>query len=265
MNYETNAASRRTTYGAALALVLAAAPAMAGSDAKIAIEEPPANNGDWCTWLKSKPGTIYKNKENSIIQEVGFFGRLQYQQSWIDGESGGNDFWYDSEGEFRRLRIGAYVKFLDLFQLKANADMARDSRPKGGSLHLSYQNLYEAQLTFNAQKAFNIASHSKFTLGFGKSKIKLSSESIASSKKIKTIERSAIANKLLPTNLTGFWLDAQTGKISYYLGVFSTVRHNEIAGWDMGRLYTGRLGYDFTSSKGYFCIIIFYFPLSKFS
>ena len=251
MKNEINIASRRITQVAALALALATTPTMAGSDAKTTIAAPPANNGDFCSWLQSKPGTLYKNKDNSIIQEVGIFGRVQYQQAWIDGDAGGQDFWYDSEGQFRRARLGAQIKFLNMFTLKGNADMLADSRPSGGDLDWGYANIYEAALTFNAKKAFNISGHDKFNIGYGKSEIKLTQESLTSSKKIKTIERSAMANKLMPTNLTGAWIDAQRGKFSYYLSVFTTVKDNEFADWNAGQLYLARAAYDFTDSTSF--------------
>jgi hypothetical protein len=248
MKNETNVATRITLGGAALALALATQAAQAGSTAKTQVETPPANNGNWCEWLQNKPGTFYKNKDNPVIQEAGIFGRLQYQQAWIDGDADGEDFWYDSEGQFRRLRIGAYIKFLDYFQVKANADMVSDSRPSGGDLDFDYYNIYEAALTFNAQKAFNISSHSKFDISYGKSELRISEEVNTSSKKIKTIERSAIANKIFPTTLTGAWIDAKTGKFSYYLGAFSTADHEELGSWNHGDVFIAQVGYDFTSS-----------------
>ena len=249
MKNEINIASYRITQVAALALALATTSTMAGPVAAIA--DAPANNGDFCSWLQNKPGTLYKNNDNPYIQEVGIFGRVQYQQAWIDGDAGGEDFWYNSEGQFRRVRLGAQIKFLNLFTLKSNADMVADTRPSGGDLHLGYANIYEATLTFNAKKAFNISSHDKFNIGYGKAKVALAQEAVTTSKKIKTIERSAIANKVFPTNLTGAWIDAKHGKLSYYVGVFSTTRENEIADWNTGELYAARATYDFTDSTSF--------------
>ena len=244
MNKETNVAKYHAVIGAAFALVIS--PVFAGEPTPLpAPVAPPANNGDFCSWLQSKPGTIYKNSDNPIIQEVGIFGRMQYQQAWIDGDANGQDFSYNSEGEFRRLRLGARVKFLQYFHLWANADMENDNRSKGGDLDIEYADIYEAQLLFNAQKAFGITSHSDFTIGVGKAEIKLSEEVCTSSKKIKTIERSAIANKVFPQpNLTGAWIDATIGNFNYYLGAFSTEGSTEIANWDVGTLYHARLGYN---------------------
>ncbi|MBK1830278.1 hypothetical protein JIN77_06055 [Verrucomicrobiaceae bacterium R5-34] len=246
MKKVTNVASRAALAGSAVALAISTASA---GEPALPPVTPPASNGDFCSWLTSKPGTIYKNSDNPIIQEVGIFGRMQYQQAWIDGDAGGQDFWYDSEGEFRRLRLGARVKFLEYFHLWANADMEQDTRPSGGDLDIEYADIYEAQLLFNAQKAFGMSGFDKFELGVGKAEIKLSDEVATSSKKIKTIERSAIANKVFPQpNLTGAWMNAEAGKFSYYFGVFSTESSTEIADWDVGTLYHGRLGYDLTES-----------------
>ncbi len=254
MKNETNIASRRTLKGAALALALASASAtsaLAGPDAQTPTPAPTVNNGDFCSWLEDKPGTLYKNKDNSIIQEIGIFGRVHYQQAWIDGDAGGQDFWYNSEGQFRRARLGLQIKFLNIFTLKGNADMAADSRPSGGDLDWGYTNIYEASLTLNAKKAFNLNSFDKLDIGYGKSGVRLAQEAVTSSKKIKTIERSAIVNKVTPTPLTGAWLKAQQGKFSYLLGVFSTMREDEFADWNTGQLYLARTAYDFTDSTSF--------------
>lgn len=253
MNYETNVASRRAITGAAMALAfapLAITPAIAGTDAKSIIEEAPVEETGFCHWLSNKPGTLYKSKENPYIQELGIFGRFHYQHAFIDGKSDGQDFWYDNEGDFRRARLGARIKFLNYFHAWANADMVRDSRPAGGTADWDYHNLYEAQLLFDAQKAFSLDNHSKFNLGYGKSEIKVAYETNTSSKKIKTVERSAIANKVFPPSLTGAWLDAKTGNFGYYGGVFSTAFDEEFADWNQGELYIARASYDFTAASG---------------
>lgn len=250
MNHETNVA-KRAVQGASLALAIATTPTMAGTDAKSIITETPVEDTSFCHWLSNKPGTFYKNKENAFIQELGVFGRFHYQHAFIDGKSDGQDFWYDNEGDFRRARLGARAKFLNYFHLWANADLVRDTRPAGGTADWDYHNLYEAQLLFNAQKAFNLDSHSKLNLGYGKSEIKVASESGTSSKKIKTVERSAISNKIFSAPLTGAWLDAQTGKFGYYAGVFSTSWDEELANWDTGELYHARAHYDITDYTGF--------------
>ena len=249
INHENNVVLRRAFTGTALALALATTPAFAG-EPTVTISETATKNGDFCNWLSSKPGTIYKSDTNPYIQELGIFGRFHYQTAWIDGSSDGQDFWYHNGGDFRRVRLGARAKFLNYFHLWANADLVRDTSSSIGGVDWGYQNLYEAQLLFNAQKAFNWDSHSKFNIGYGKSEIKVAYESLTSSKKIKTVERSAISNKIFSAPMTGAWIDAKTGKFGYYAGVFSTALDEEIAGWDAGELYHTRVSYDLTDNTG---------------
>lgn len=249
INYENNVALSRFFKGTALALALASTSTFAG-EATATITEAPTKNGDFCSWLSSKPGTLYKSDTNPYIQEIGIFGRFHYQQGWVNGSSEGQDFSYYNEGDFRRVRLGARVKFLNYFHLWANADMARDTSSSIGGVDWGYQNLYEAQLLFNAQKAFTLDSHSKFNIGYGKSEVKVAYESGVSSKKIKTVERSAISNKIFTPPMTGAWIDAKTGKFGYYAGVFSTAFDTEIAGWNAGELYLTRASYDLTDNTG---------------
>lgn len=237
----------------ALPLLLAGSLAFAGpqESSKNPITPAPQNAGDWCSWLQSSPGTIYKSDTNPFIQEVGVFGRFQYQYAIVDGKSPGSDFHYNNNGEIRRFRLGGRVKFLNYFHLWGNADMEDDRRPEGFAREIEYTDIWEAQLLFNAKKAFGIENHSAFIVGYGKAELQLSEEVNTSSKKIKTIERSAIANKIFPLpNLTGAWVDAKTGKFSYYLGIFSTDSDTEIGNWDNGTLYTTRLAYDLTDTFG---------------
>jgi len=232
-------------------LPLTVASTFAGNNAKLATKKPVSNNGDFCSWLQNKPGTLYKNDTNPYIQEIGIFGRVQYQQAWIDGDSGGQDFSYDSEGEFRRLRIGAQIKFLNYFLLKGDVDMEGDARPSGGDLDIGYSNIHDASLTFDLKKAFNISSLDALKISYGKSDINITQESLTSSKKIKTIERSAIANKEKPSELTGAWVNVQRGKLTYHLGFYSTEAHEEFSNWTTGELYIARASYDFTDNTSF--------------
>lgn len=250
INYENNVVLRRNLPGIALALALATTAAFAG-ESTVTITETHTKKGDFCSWLSSKPGIIYQSDSNPYIQELGIFGRFHYQTAWIDGQSDGQDFWYDNGGDFRRIRLGARAKFLNYFHLWANTDIVRDTSSSIGGVDWGYQNLYEAQLLFSAQKAFNWNSHSKLNIGYGKSEVKVAYESTRSSKTIKTIERSAISNKIFSAPMTGAWLDAQTGKLGYYLGIFSTAFDTEFAAWNAGELYHTRVNYDLTDNTNF--------------
>jgi hypothetical protein len=106
-----------------------------------------------CLWLQGNPGDLYKNDSHPYIQEFGFFGRMHYQNAWIDGQSGNDDFWYSDNGELRRLRIGAKVKFFNHFSLEGRVNLVNDRRPVGEDLDLGYHSLNTAKLTFDAKHA----------------------------------------------------------------------------------------------------------------
>ena len=90
-------------------------PAIATAGPKTPIAEVPASNsGDWCEWLQSKPGTLYKNKENPYIQKFQIEGRFQYQYGHVDGNDlNGVDYDEDYD-EARRVRLGVKAKFLHI-------------------------------------------------------------------------------------------------------------------------------------------------------
>ncbi|MEK6232834.1 MAG: OprO/OprP family phosphate-selective porin, partial [Luteolibacter sp.] len=192
-------------------IALAAAfglPALAIAGPEAAPIEPPASNsGDWCSWLQSKPGTLYKNKENPFIQEFQIEGRLQYQMGYVDGENiAGGDF---NEGydEYRRARLGVKAKFLQYFGLKYQVNIVNDNRNGGGGeLDWGYDSIDEAYVSFNLAKAIGNTGFDDLSLKYGRQKFVFGTEAHTSSTKLLTVERSALSNKVYgssrPTGLT---------------------------------------------------------------
>ena len=78
-----NVATRSATLGSALALAMTVTPALAGDVSPVTVPAS-SQGGDFCSWISSKPGTLYKSSDNQYIQEVGVFGRFQYQEAWVD-------------------------------------------------------------------------------------------------------------------------------------------------------------------------------------
>lgn len=182
----------------------------------------PANNGDWCTSLKEF-GKFYKNSDASFIQELKFFGRFQYQYGAVDAEDfSGMDFDEDFT-ELRRLRIGTQVKFLNNFKLKVNANLETGG-PNNDEF--GYHSLDEAKLTY---------SFGDWSVTYGRQKFKFSQEAHTSSKKIKTIERSNIANYFYGSRRpTGVTVAGKAGAVKTAFSVFSTDEHPELAQWGEG-------------------------------
>ena len=164
-------------------------------------------------------GTLYSNSDNPLIQEFKVFGRLQYQLGVIDGTDAlDNDVDYDTD-EFRRVYAGASVKFLNYFQLSAQADIVVDNQPRGGDRGIEFAHLWDGYLKFDAKKAFDLGAFDALKIGYGRRDVNMSEEWNMSSKSIKTVERSAISNKIWPadnefSNPTGFWIEGENGSLA---------------------------------------------------
>lgn len=211
---------------ATLAVLGSALPAIAGPDPIVTTLEP-APCGDWCDTLKSI-GTVYKNKENAYVQELKFFGRYQYQVGSISGNDVNGDGFNTNFTNHRRFRLGAQMKFANYFKLKANVNLVADTKLKdGGELNWGIPNARaaafdEAKLTFDAGKAFGFDSFDSLSFTYGRQKLKMGQEGHSSSKKIKTIERSALGNTVYRSaRPVGFTVDASKGSWKGAASIFS--------------------------------------------
>jgi hypothetical protein len=200
----------------------------------------PTHSGNWCAWLQSKPGNLYKNAENPLIQGFQIGGRFQYQAALLDGEdANGRDF-NDTYDEYRRVRIETKTDFLKFFNAGIKLNMVNDGRRDGEDLDWGYDTFDEAILTFDIKKAFGAGTLDALKLNYGRHKLNMTEEVHTSSREIHTIERSAISNKLYGANnrSTGVTLDAALGEWSGTLGFFSGEDDSEfIGGWNDGQAY----------------------------
>lgn len=208
-----------------------AASAYAGDLIVPAMEAPASSPaGDWCDNLKTF-GTLYSDKENPYIQEFKVFGRLQYQWGYTDGDNNDTDFSGNGD-ELRRLRAGVQVKFLNGFKLKANANLE-----EGGfrNHELGYGGLDEAYLAYTFK---NVANFDALEIAYGRHKFNFSQEAHTSSKEIKTVERSNIANFFYNSaRPTGALATLEREGLVLTGGIFSTTDDDEIAGWNDGNAY----------------------------
>ncbi len=237
--------------GLALGLHL---PASAGTEAPV-VQPAPSNPGDWCTWLKNKPGTLYKNKENPYFQEFQIEGRLQFQMAHLEGEDvNGND--YSSEfNEFRRFRLGAKAKFLQYFGAKVAFDLVGDQRinpePNSG-LGWGYEQIDEAYLSFDLGKAIGESAFDSLLVNYGRQKFVLGQEARTSSTKLLTVERSAISNKVYGSaRPTGLSVDGSIDKWNFTGALYSSTNDNTefnvnkgLSGWQDGVIYYASVGYE---------------------
>ena len=211
--------------------------ASAGSAAPTTTAPTPESPGDGCDWLKSKPGTLLKNPENPFLQSFQIGGRLHYQAAYIDGEDAAGLDFNDSYDEYRRFRIESKIEFLRYFSADIKLNMVNDARPAGGDLDWGYDTFDEAVFTFDIAKAFGAGPFDSLTLNYGRFKVNMTEEVRMSSRRIHTIERSALANKLYGVNnrATGVTLAATRDAWQATFGVFSSEDVSEfIGGWNDG-------------------------------
>ncbi len=202
-----------------------------------AVSEAPVNSGDWCTSLKTI-GKVYSSDTNPYIQEVKFFGRAHYQWAYVDGDAAAGNFSGNGD-ELRRLRFGTSVKFLNGFKLKTTINLVDDSngfrRPE-----LGFDSFYDLVLSY---KLGDVAGFSDVSLAYGRMKHTISHEAHVSSKYIKTIERSNIANHFYKgLTPTGFKVNAKRGEYKFAFALFSTdgandTRRKTWGAWNDGLAY----------------------------
>ncbi|GAA5483552.1 porin [Haloferula sargassicola] len=246
-----------------------ATTALGGEIETVAPAPAPANSGDWCEWLGNKPGTLYKS-DNPFIQEFGVFGRFQWQAAYMTGEDVNGYEFSDDYTEVRRFRLGAQLKFLNFFTAKANVNLADDARhsttrfPGDDQLGWGYEDFDEALLIFDAKKAFGIEQLDALEVAYGRHKFVLGSEARTSSKKLLTVERSAISNKVYDSlRPTGLSVNAAKGDWEFAAAIYSTDADvngdnvDFIGGWNDGLAYYLGVGYQATDELSFYWDMVY--------
>lgn len=226
------------------ALALTAPVATAASTTELKPKMSPTDPQTWFTFLEDKPGMLYQDKENPLLQEFQLMGRFQYQLGYVDGEGvNGNDV-SETHDEYRRVRLGAQGKFLQYFGFKYQVNLVNDKRNKAtvGDLDWGYDSIDEAYLSFDLGKAMDITAFDKLRLSYGRQKFVFSQEAHTSSTKLLTVERSALANKVYDSGRpTGLKIDAATGDWSFIAALYSSTEdgkdNQEFNGWQDDEIY----------------------------
>ena len=214
------------------------------SDERIGLKLRKLKDQNFCDWWHDL-GTLYSNPEAPFLQEVKFIGRFHYQYGLVDSSNGGGDVNYETP-EMRRFRSGLTSKFLDHWDLYAEAEISADDRPKGGDIDIQFKHMWQFKLHLDAKKAFDLDDFDGLKIGMGSREINMSYEWVTSSKRIKTVERTAIANKIWAynsefANPTGVWFIADRKPFTWTLGIFSTTQDDWIAPFADGEVYYSNL------------------------
>mgnify|MGYP003337041647 CR=1 FL=1 len=186
-------------------------------------------------------GTLYSNDDGKLLQELKFIGRFHYQYGLVDGRPGGGEPVDYETDEMRRFRLGGTAKFLRVWDLYAEAEVSDDQRPRGGDLRVRFKHMWQLKAHVDLKKAWDLDEIDGFKFGIGSREINMSYEWVTSSKRIKTVERSAIANKIWAYNTefanpTGVWAIADQGDYNLTLGVFSTTQDDWWASFNDGEI-----------------------------
>lgn len=214
---------------------------------------PPAaapESFNFCEWLENKPGTLYKSKENPWLQSFQLEGRFQYQLGYLDGSDVNGNDWDETYDEYRRFRLGAKSDFLQYFSAKFVVNLVNDQRNEsgGGDLDWGYDSMDEALLGFDIKKAFGAGALDALKLNYGRHKFVVGQETRASSTKLLTVERSAIANKVYGSyRPTGLSLDGAIDKWTFTGALYSSTTdgadNEELNGWQDDVVYYASAGY----------------------
>lgn len=202
------------------------------------------NNGDWCEWLSGRPGLLYsaKRKENPYFQSFRVAGRFQYQAAHVSGRDVNGRSFSDSHDEFRRARIETRSRFLKYFQIDLNVNLVSDDRFRQGDLDWGYNGFDSASITFDVARAFGGGPFDGILLTYGRMKVPLTEEAHLSSRRLLTLERSAISDKMdgEDSRPTGVLLELEKDDWEASVGIFSgEISSAMIAGWSGGTvIYT---------------------------
>ena len=176
-------------------------------------------------------GKLYSNKKNPYIQEVKVFGRAHIQYANINGENGSGDDISESYEEVRRLRAGVQIKAFNKVELFTSANFINDQAASGGERDIEFTELDQAYISYNFG---TVASVDDFKLSYGRFKVALSYEGQDSSKTIKTVERTAISNKVFTNRYTSFLLSGSHKNVDGTFGVLSLDESDDLGSFDTG-------------------------------
>ena len=232
-----------------LGLVLLSLPARA--------EEvvPPKENqgGDWCLTIPADVGVLVDNPDAAIVQRFQIGAYAHFHSAFVDGEAGGQDFWYGRGADWRRARITAKAQVFDALSFLTHINMVRDEGRSGGGVEFDYFGLFLAWADLDLKKVSGIDFLDSWTIGYGKRKLKeLNEEMDTSINAILTVERSSFAAQLVPfragTGTTGAWMQGGRGKDSFSIGLYTTDASEEFGNWTDGTLVVGAWKHDFAEA-----------------
>ena len=150
---------------------------------------------------------------------------------------------------------GATLNLLNSLEISGRANYFKDTHPKGGSdREFNFQNMWYLFGRIDVKDTLGVDGFDKLKIGYGARELAVSEEWNESSRRIKTVERSAISNKIWPfdseySNPTGIWIESSRDNVSTELGVFSSTQDDWLASWDDGHVVWGKAVFDVSENS----------------
>ncbi len=173
--------------------------------------------------------TLYKNKDNSVLQEFSITGRQQNEFYYFDADQGTENDWVN-----RRTRLGFKARMFQEFTLHVETDLNLE-QPKP-----LYNKLTDAYLKWSPSKSFNVS--------VGKISAKFTLDGSTSSTALITMDRSQIANNFWFTEeyIPGVNLTGEIDQWIYNAGLYSSGESDkEFGEFNAGCFGVFGLGYNF--------------------
>lgn len=225
MKYQTTLKTAALLCGLSSAALAGEPPAQPAASSS----ESMFSDFNFCSWLSSKPGTVYKDAGNPWLSEVNFFGRFHYNAAYVDGEGTNGKDWNEAYSEVRRFRLGTKIGFLNYFTFKGVVNLVDDQQSNASvvkdkqDLEWGYEDFDEATLSFDIKKAFALQEVDGLSLIYGRFKWHGGLEARTSSNELLTIERSALSNKLYDSaRPTGVAVNVVKGPWNVTAGIYSS-------------------------------------------
>ncbi|MFC7339424.1 hypothetical protein ACFQY0_19685 [Haloferula chungangensis] len=214
-----------------------------------------ASDGDWWKGIPWDSGVLVDDAEGRWVQSLQVGGYAHFQSAFVDGSSGGRDFWYGRDADWRRVRATVKGRALGAVDFLAHLNMVEDEGRIGGGVEVDYFSIFQAWTELDLLKLVDLPGVESMSVAYGKRKlIELNEEVDTSINAILTVERSALANQVAPfragTGITGAWIKGGRAKDQFSLGLFTTDTSAEFGNWDDGTVLVSGWRHDFSECWG---------------
>lgn len=186
--------------------------------------------------------TIYRNRENPVIEELSLAGDFFLQWAYGSSNRGSYDSgdlpdanrWGDTD--VRIWRLGFRSQWFHSFRLNTIINVNPGWDP-------FYRDFFDVSLTYAPNEHFN--------LGAGKQKGRFfTQEYRIPTRELIVFDQSLLVNAMVPRGVTGAWVNGDLGRWTYALAGYAGDYQREFSRFNAGAVVQANLGYDFAEPLG---------------